>query len=194
MKNFSRRDFQDSRPWRCRIQHRCSFLGRAAGANDDIRVGQIGFHGQGGSHIRSLRAQGRALGGALRRESARAGQKSPGLGRRDCDLHRPAQAARDKEVDAVSIAVPNHWHALATVWACQAGKDVYVEKPASHDLFEGRKMVEAARKYKRIVQTGTQCRSSVGLAGGRPIRPARAASARLCWPGASATRPARASA
>ena len=69
----------------------------------------------------------------------------------------------NKEVDAVSIAVPNHWHALATVWACQAGKDVYVEKPASHDLSEGRKMVEAARKHKRIVQCGTQCRSSVGL-------------------------------
>ena len=66
-------------------------------------------------------------------------------------------------MDAVSIAVPNHWHALATVWACQAGKDVYVEKPACHNIFEGRKMVEAARKYKRIVQCGTQCRSSVGL-------------------------------
>ncbi len=69
----------------------------------------------------------------------------------------------NKDVDAVSIATPNHWHALATVWACQAGKDVYVEKPVSHNVFEGRKMVEAARKYKRIVQSGTQCRSSVGL-------------------------------
>ncbi len=66
----------------------------------------------------------------------------------------------DKSIDALAIAAPNHWHALATIWACQAGKDVYVEKPASHNIWEGRKMVEAARKYKRIVQVGTQRRSS----------------------------------
>lgn len=67
----------------------------------------------------------------------------------------------DPDIDAVSIATPNHWHALQTIWACQAGKDVYVEKPVSHTLLEGRKMVEAARKYDRIVQTGTQARSSI---------------------------------
>jgi predicted dehydrogenase len=66
----------------------------------------------------------------------------------------------DKEIDAVSIATPNHWHALQTIWACQAGKHVYVEKPVSHTVVEGRKMVEAARKYNRVVQTGTQARSS----------------------------------
>ena len=66
----------------------------------------------------------------------------------------------DKSIDAVSLATPNHWHALQTIWACQAGKDVYVEKPGSHNISEGRKMVEAARKYKRIVQHGTQIRSS----------------------------------
>jgi len=66
----------------------------------------------------------------------------------------------DKSIDAVALATPNHWHALETIWACQAGKDVYVEKPASHNIFEGRKMVEAARRYGRIVQHGTQCRSS----------------------------------
>ncbi|MEJ7617296.1 MAG: Gfo/Idh/MocA family oxidoreductase [Pyrinomonadaceae bacterium] len=65
----------------------------------------------------------------------------------------------DKEIDAVSIATPDHWHALATIWACQAGKDVYVEKPTSHNIWEGRRMVEAARKYNRIVQAGTQNRS-----------------------------------
>jgi len=64
----------------------------------------------------------------------------------------------DKSIDAVSIANTNHWHALSAIWACQAGKDVYVE-PASHDIWEGRKMVEAARKYSRIVQTGMQSRS-----------------------------------
>jgi predicted dehydrogenase len=66
----------------------------------------------------------------------------------------------DNSVDAVVIALPNHWHALATIWACQAGKDVYVEKPFSHNLWEGRQMVAAARKYGRIVQIGTQNRSS----------------------------------
>lgn len=65
----------------------------------------------------------------------------------------------DKSIDAVSIATCNHWHALATIWACQAGKDVYVEKPASHNIREGRKMVEAARKYNRVVQVGSQGRS-----------------------------------
>jgi predicted dehydrogenase len=65
----------------------------------------------------------------------------------------------DNDIDAVSIATPNHWHALATVWACQAGKHVYVEKPCSHNVFEGRKMIEAARKYNRRVQVGFQNRS-----------------------------------
>lgn len=65
----------------------------------------------------------------------------------------------DKSVNAVVIAAPDHWHALATIWACQAGKHVYVEKPASHNLIEGRRMIEAARKYNRVVQVGTQRRS-----------------------------------
>ena len=69
----------------------------------------------------------------------------------------------DSEIDAVSIATPNHWHALQTIWACQAGKHVYVEKPVSHTIEEGRKMVEAARKYNRVVQTGTQARSSTSI-------------------------------
>ncbi len=65
----------------------------------------------------------------------------------------------DPDIDAVGIATPNHWHALATIWACQAGKHVYVEKPSSHNVWEGRKMIEAARKYNRVVQVGFQNRS-----------------------------------
>jgi hypothetical protein len=68
-----------------------------------------------------------------------------------------------KDIDAVSITTPNHWHALITIWACQAGKDVFVQKPASHNLFEGRKMVEAARKYNRIVQCPSGSRSPNGV-------------------------------
>ncbi len=69
----------------------------------------------------------------------------------------------DKNIDAISVTTPNHWHALVTVWACQAGKDVFVQKPASHNLFEGRKMVEAAEKYHRIVQCPSGSRSPVGI-------------------------------
>lgn len=65
----------------------------------------------------------------------------------------------DKSVDAIVVATPDHWHALATIWGCQAGKHVYVEKPISHNIFEGRKMVEASRKYNKVVQVGTQSRS-----------------------------------
>ena len=69
----------------------------------------------------------------------------------------------DRDIDAVVLSVPDHWHGVMTVWACQAGKDVYVEKPTSHSIWEGRKMTEAARKYKRMVGVGSQERSDVGL-------------------------------
>lgn len=72
------------------------------------------------------------------------------------------QMLEDKSVDIVTTATPNHWHSLVGIWAMQAGKDVYVEKPVSHNVSEGRRMVEAARKYGRICQTGTQCRSQKG--------------------------------
>src|SRR5437899_5045524 len=75
----------------------------------------------------------------------------------------PRRVLDDKPIDAVLIALPNHWHALATVWACQAGKDVYVEKPFSYNLWEGQQMVAATRKYGRMVQMGTQNRSSTLL-------------------------------
>ena len=79
--------------------------------------------------------------------------------------YRPAtevdvrKVLENPEIDAISVANQNHWHSLTAIWACQAGKDVYLEKPVSHNIFEGRKTVEAARKYDRIVQTGTQRRS-----------------------------------
>ena len=87
-------------------------------------------------------------------------------GEKVATYHDPREAFDDKNVDAVIVALPNHWHALATVWACQAGKDVYVEKPFSYNLWEGEQMVAAARKYSRMVQVGTQNRSSQFL---RPV-------------------------
>jgi predicted dehydrogenase len=70
----------------------------------------------------------------------------------------------NRDIDAVTIAAPDHWHALMTIWACQAGKDVYVEKPVSHNIVEGRRMIDAARRYNRIVAVGTQRRSGIVLA------------------------------
>jgi predicted dehydrogenase len=84
-------------------------------------------------------------------------------GKRPAAYRDPREVFDDKTVDAVIVALPNHWHALATVWGCQAGKDVYVEKPFSYDIWEGRQMVAAARKYGRMVQVGTQNRSSTFL-------------------------------
>ena len=69
----------------------------------------------------------------------------------------------DKSIDAISIATPNHWHTLMGIWACQAGKDVYVEKPCSHNLWEGKQFVAAAQKYGRMVQHGTQIRSATAV-------------------------------
>src|SRR5260370_19721112 len=99
------------------------------------------------------------------------GQKLLAAGQRrearvEKDLRRVLE---DKRVDAVVVATPDHWHALATIWACQAGKHVYVEKPASHNLSEGRRMVEASRKFHRVVQLGTQSRSSASLARAAPF-------------------------
>ena len=137
---------------------------RAAGANSDIRVAQIGFRSQGAGHINTLRRmKGVRLVALCDVDRHVLEGKAKDLGNGIQTYTDVRKLLENKEVDAVSIAVPNHWHALATVWACQAGKDVYVEKPACHNIFEGRKMIEAARKYGRIVQCGTQCRSSVGL-------------------------------
>jgi len=138
---------------------------RAVGANDQIRVAVIGFHGRGKAHIDAFTANKHTTVATLCDvdsrlfETAAQGVLAKTRTKPECvqDLRRVFD---DKNIDVVSIATTNHWHALATVWACQAGKDVYVEKPVSHTFVEGRKMVEAARKYGRIVQTGTQSRSS----------------------------------
>ena len=123
---------------------------KVLGANDDLRVAVIGFHGHGRTHIRNyLQMPGvRVVAlcdvdqAILDREVGRLEkqkQKVAAYG----DIRRLLER---KDIDAVSVATPNHWHALATVWACQAGKDVCVEKPASHNIWEGRKMIEAARR------------------------------------------------
>jgi predicted dehydrogenase len=140
---------------------------RVLGANDDVRVAVIGVRGKGNHHIQMLRD----IEGV--RVVALCDADREVLDKRILEWEKPKEKLagytdirkllENKDIDAVSIATPNHWHALGTIWACQAGKDVYVEKPVSHNIWEGRKMVEAARKYKRIVQAGTQKRSMPGL-------------------------------
>ncbi len=165
MTDFNRRDFlKRTALGAAAISFSMPAWSRAQGANSDIRVAQIGFNSQGAGHIQTLRKiKGVRLVALCDPDRKLLEAKKQELGGGVAAYTDIRQLLDSKEVDAVSIATPNHWHALATIWACQAGKDVYVEKPVSHNLFEGRKMVEAARKYKRIVQSGTQCRSSVGL-------------------------------
>jgi len=147
---------------------------RARGANDEIRIGVIGV----GSNVKI---------GGKGKGDIRSWRKLPGVRvTAICDVDEnilqaeaeqfkkwgePVRAFRDlrrmlecDDIDAVNITTPNHWHALATVWACQAGKDVYVQKPASHNIFEGRKMVEAARRYGRIVLCTSGSREPTGYA------------------------------
>jgi predicted dehydrogenase len=165
MKTFTRRDFLKTAALSAAaFSVEARIWARAAGANSDIRVAQIGFRGQGAGHISTLtKMKGVRLVALCDVDRHVLDGKAKQVGDDIQTYTDLRKLLENKEVDAVSIAVPNHWHALATVWACQAGKDVYVEKPASHNIFEGRKMVEAARKYRRVVQCGTQCRSSVGL-------------------------------
>jgi predicted dehydrogenase len=138
---------------------------RVFGANDRVRVAVAGLNGRGGAHVGEFVGMSDVEIAYLVDPDTRTFAKrlkpvEDKGGKPQCaqDIRR---ALDDKNVDAISIATPNHWHALMTIWACQAGKDVYVEKPCSHNVFEGRQAVEAARKYNRIVQHGTQSRSSM---------------------------------
>lgn len=141
---------------------------RAFGAADRVRVAVLGVNGRGKSHIEGFSdledVEVACLCdpdlNVLRKQAAAFEEK---YGRKVAQQQDLRKVFEDKTIDAVSIATPNHWHALATIWACQAGKDVYVEKPGSHNIYEGRKMVEAAAKYDRIVQHGVQLRSSVAV-------------------------------
>ena len=137
------------------------------GANSNIRHGVIGFRGRGGNHISGMNDLADAKVVALcdvdssviERETKRFADKGMPV-----DVYVDIRKMlEDKDIDTVSIATPNHWHSLAAIWAMQAGKDVYLEKPVSHNVWEGRQVVKAARKYNKICQTGTQSRSNPGM-------------------------------
>lgn len=133
--------------------------GRVLGANDKIRIGSIGLGGRGmGSAAWFSKIPGVEIAYVCdvdQKVVDRAKQVYPNA-KATTDLRKVIE---DKDIDAVIVSTCNHWHVLASIWAIQAGKDVYVEKPISHNIWEGRKLVDAARKYNKIVQGGTQQRS-----------------------------------
>lgn len=140
----------------------------AGSPNDTIRVAVVGVRGQGNAHIREyLRMPNVEIAALCDIDPAelnrRLGEIEKASGKRPAAYSDIRKLLEDKSIDAISVATPNHWHSLMGIWACQAGKDVYLEKPCSHTFWEGRKVVEAARKYNRIVQHGTNSRGSVAL-------------------------------
>jgi predicted dehydrogenase len=139
--------------------------GRVWGSNDRINVAIIGVGGRGQDHIHGYANRQDARIYALCDVDQANLERSLAVvkrltGETPKSYKNMQDVFADKEVHAVSMPLPNHWHALATIWACQAGKDVYIEKPACHDPYEGRQMVAAARKYGRMVQVGSQGRSA----------------------------------
>lgn len=141
---------------------------RAGSPNDTIRVAVVGFRAQGNAHIREYAKMPNVEIAALCDVDETVLKKGCGevekaSGKKPKEYADLRKLLEDKSIDAISIATPNHWHSLMGIWACQAGKDVYVEKPCSHSYWEGKQLVAAARKYNRIVQHGTNSRSTAAL-------------------------------
>src|SRR5271170_4745472 len=167
-KDLNRRDFLIAGAAGLTALGSAALLGRPGlvmGANDRVRVAICGLRGRGGDHLHNYsqlpNVQIAALCDIDENVLRQRLTQMEKMG-----LPKPAtytdvrKLLEDKSIDAISIATPNHWHALIAIWACQAGKDVYVEKPCTHNLWEGRQLVAAAKRYNRIVQHGTQIRSN----------------------------------
>jgi predicted dehydrogenase len=140
---------------------------RIFGANDRVRVAVCGLHGRGKDHLEGFsRLSNVEIAALCDVDESVLAKRLAGLSARQAKPQTFVDVRKlleDKSIDAISIATPNHWHSLMAIWACQAGKDVYVEKPCSHNFWEGRQLVQAAQKYNRMVQHGTQARSSPAL-------------------------------
>ena len=143
-----------------------SAAGRILGANDKVVVSQIGIRGQGNSLKRGFaQLKNVEIKTLCDIDENLAPSRINDERLKDVATFKPnfvqdlRRVLDDKDIDAIVIAIPNHWHALATTWGLQAGKHVYVEKPASHTVWEGRRMVEATQRFKKIVQVGTMNRS-----------------------------------
>ncbi len=127
------------------------------GANDRIHTGHIGVGGMGGNHLNGLRDMAIAVCDVDQKRLAKAAEVAGSKAKVYSDFRRLLE---QKDIDAVFIATPDHWHPLITIYACQAGKDVYCEKPACNTIAEGRAMVNAAKRYGRVIQIGSQGRST----------------------------------
>jgi predicted dehydrogenase len=137
---------------------------RVWGANEKVNVGIVGVGGRGSSHLNTYAGLGEAQVVAICDVNQAARERAQtALGRRNLEKAREFEDMRqmfaDPKVEAVSIAAPNHWHALAAIWAMKAGKDVYGEKPASYNIHEGMRMIQVQRETRRIMQVGSQHRS-----------------------------------
>jgi len=174
---LNRRDFLKDSALAGAALAQAALLGKATAADeakaakkeggDPLRVAVVGVHGRGMSHVGGFNGKNGCVitticdcdEGVIGRAMKAVESKQGKMPKYEKDVRK---VVADKDIDIITIATPNHWHALAAIWAMQNGKDVYVEKPVSHNVSEGRRMVEAARKYNRICQTGTQCRSMAG--------------------------------
>jgi predicted dehydrogenase len=139
--------------------------GQILGANSDIRVAVIGLNGRGKNHLSSLaKIPGVRVVAICDVDTAILDKVKTTVNNGDVKTYVDLrQVYASPDIDAVTIATPNHWHSLAAIWALQAGKDVYLEKPVSHNIWEGRQLVAASKKSNRIIQAGTQIRSGEGL-------------------------------
>ncbi len=164
--SFSRRSFLKTSALAASALGFPAFV-RSQSPGSDIRVGVVGFNGRGGSHISDLlKINGVKITALCDVDEKVLAKGKDNLSKKGQEISTFTDVRKlldSKEIDAISTATPNHWHSLIGIWACQAGKDAYVEKPVSHNVSEGRVLAEAAKKYGRIVQCGTQSRSSVGL-------------------------------
>lgn len=169
MTSFKRRDFIRSSAGAAAAGTLGFNMTRYAGSpNDTIRVAVVGLRGQGKSHTGSYLKMPNVEIAALCDvdEAQFAGHLKPieAAGKTKPKIYKDVRKLlEDKSIDAISVATPNHWHSLIGIWACQAGKDVYLEKPCSHTYWEGRQLVKAAKKYNRIIQHGTNSRSGVAV-------------------------------
>ncbi len=140
---------------------------QVAGAGSDVRVAVVGLNGRGRNHLTSLRAvRGVRIAAICDADTAVLDRVAAELAKDGLTPEKFTDVRvllASPNIDAITIATPNHWHSLMGIWACQAGKDVYVEKPVSHNIWEGRQLAAAAKKYNRVVQAGVQIRSGEGL-------------------------------
>jgi len=164
MTSLSRRTFLKTAAWASAgAALSARSWGQVTGANGDIRIGVVGLNGRGKSHLKGfaqipgVRVAALCDADSAVLEKAAAGERSRKNDPQTFVDVRELLARPD--IDAISIATPNHWHSLLAIWAMQAGKDVYVEKPVCHNIWEGRQLVSAATKIGRVVQAGTQIRS-----------------------------------